>query len=310
MKDLKDGFLAPILERVKSDHTLCLEIRKDYLNVYYRGGSLLELHKSGLRYKAIFNKKYFVNEDDRKRSHFPGYFEEEKDVIAWSSMVPVLKHAMDTHPSGKKMSEREAQQLVVRDNNFGPMSNQTDYYICDIEYNIGQKSGGKQFDLIAIHWPSNTSRQALRSESQSTFPEQQLVIIEMKYGDGALTDVSGIHSHIKDVNAYLEAPKNGVSENLKTLKNEMRQVFEQKRNLGLINCDCELESFSEEQPAFQLLIMNHNPKSTVLDNQLETRPDSPNIDLYISTVSEPDYGLYDQAILPLDEARDKFNALI
>jgi len=39
MKDLKSGLLQPLLQRVHDDPTLELEIRDDYINVYYRGGA-------------------------------------------------------------------------------------------------------------------------------------------------------------------------------------------------------------------------------------------------------------------------------
>jgi len=39
MAALTGGVLTPLLDRVKADSTLCLEIREDYLNIYYRGGN-------------------------------------------------------------------------------------------------------------------------------------------------------------------------------------------------------------------------------------------------------------------------------
>jgi len=32
-----------LLDLVKKDSSLCLEIRKDYINIYYRGGNLMKL---------------------------------------------------------------------------------------------------------------------------------------------------------------------------------------------------------------------------------------------------------------------------
>ena len=39
---LKSGFLSSITEKVKTDQDLDLEIREDYVNVYYKGNSLLK----------------------------------------------------------------------------------------------------------------------------------------------------------------------------------------------------------------------------------------------------------------------------
>ena len=41
MDDLAQGVLSPLRDRVLADRSLCLEIRDDYLNIYYRGGNLL-----------------------------------------------------------------------------------------------------------------------------------------------------------------------------------------------------------------------------------------------------------------------------
>ena len=45
MKDLSQGHLKPILDLAIRDHTLCLQIRNDYINIYYRGGNILKLKK-------------------------------------------------------------------------------------------------------------------------------------------------------------------------------------------------------------------------------------------------------------------------
>lgn len=41
------GLLHPILERVEQDDTLMLAIRDNYINIYYRGGSLLKVKEQG-----------------------------------------------------------------------------------------------------------------------------------------------------------------------------------------------------------------------------------------------------------------------
>ena len=58
MDDLNTGVLAALRERVLADRSLCLEIRDDYVNVYYRGGSLLKLSTGPGGYVAFFEPKY------------------------------------------------------------------------------------------------------------------------------------------------------------------------------------------------------------------------------------------------------------
>ena len=58
MNDLMqpDGLLIPILVRVKQDQTLMLAIREDNINIYYRGGNLLQLHQKNGSYQAFFDE--------------------------------------------------------------------------------------------------------------------------------------------------------------------------------------------------------------------------------------------------------------
>jgi len=39
MNDLNEGILTPLRRRVLADRSLCLEIREDYVNIYYREGT-------------------------------------------------------------------------------------------------------------------------------------------------------------------------------------------------------------------------------------------------------------------------------
>jgi len=135
MSDLGSGLLQPVLQRVKADTTLCLEIRNDYINIYYRGGNLLRIRQRKGTYEAFFDKKYSNHGYSPGLSSLPGTgIGAAQDLDRWISVIPELKQQMDFWLKDHPKEEREAQQLIVRDNNFGGMSNSTDYFICDIEY--------------------------------------------------------------------------------------------------------------------------------------------------------------------------------
>lgn len=53
--------LNRILELVKKDSSLCLEIRKNHINIYYRGGNLIKLSEDSGRYSVYFDTNYFKN---------------------------------------------------------------------------------------------------------------------------------------------------------------------------------------------------------------------------------------------------------
>ena len=50
---LQSGWLAPLCERVQRDQSLCLEIRQERVNIYYRGGNLLRLSTAADGYPAF-----------------------------------------------------------------------------------------------------------------------------------------------------------------------------------------------------------------------------------------------------------------
>ena len=240
LHDLRDGVLAALTDAVRSDTSLCLELRGDYINVYYRGGNLMKVKQSAKenRYAVTFDKKYFKGRNATlPRPDIQG----RGDITKWLDVSPELKQIMDQYFGKHRANEREFQQILVRDNNFGSVARSTDYYICDIEYNTGSGKGkGKQFDMVAVHWPSE-------SPARKRADNRRIVIIEVKYGDGALAGKAGLHAHIEDANKYLSTP-----DDVKRLKEDMLAVFNQKRELDLIDCGEDLRSFSDEKPLLLL----------------------------------------------------------
>ena len=292
--DLKDGILAQLRRAVISDPSLCLELRGSYINVYYRGGNLLKVQQLSEGYDIHFDKNYFTNKNSVQ-------FPESKvlrriDVDEWIEFSAKLKQAIDRHFGKQRNDEREVQQVLLRENNFGKTARQTDYYICDIEYQ--RMASAPRFDAIAVHWPS-------KSQVRRQAANRRLVIIEMKYGDSALKDKAGLHAHLADVKKFLGRPGN-----VKDLKEDMVEVFNQKRELGLIDCGKDLDSFSDTPPVVLLVLANHDPDSSILRDVLKTLPECPNAEVRIATASFFGYGLYDQGVHTVDETFQRFGDYI
>ena len=287
MRHLKPDFLSalkkecdllPLLELVKSDSSLCLELRDTYISVYYRGGSLMEVTHGASGPRFHFDKNYGAEAP-----------EPTAGVKAWLDAVPHLKHAMDLHEvRSKSRSEREAQQLLLRENNGllrkekRSLEGSTDYYICDIEY----RSEQGRFDMVGVHWPSTDRRRAT---------DRRLVFVEVKYGAGALEDPAGLASHIKDINCFLSD-----AERVQCFKEDMRQVFNQKLDLGIIDCGKPLESFGEKCPLILLVLINQDPDVKKLRDVLRTLPKSPNAEVLVANSSPMGYGLWESRMFPLD----------
>jgi len=290
LADLQGGMLAPLRERVVRDRSLSLELRENYINVYYRGGNVMRVCPTDEGYSAFFDRKYFGGAEAPMPMP-PDRLRKPEDVGAWLSALPSLKQAMDLWQPGE---EREVQQLVLRDNNVGGCARSTDYYVCDIEY----ANHHGRFDVVAVHWPSTPS-------ARKRADGRRLVLGEVKFGDGALDGPAGLHAHVNDVNAHLAVP-----ENLDGLKLEMVRVFNQKRALGFIDCEKDLVGFSAERPILLLVLVNHDPDKSRLRELLRALPPSPHAELRVATGSLLGYGLYDPAILTIDEALSRFEACI
>ena len=279
--------LNRILKLVKRDSTLCLEIRKNYINIYYRGGNLMKVSEDKGRFAAHFDAKYIT--DGLLNVLPPSVLSTDKDVMEWLGAIPLLKHEMDLWFGQNPKNEREFQQLMVRENNFKGAGKGTDYFICDIEYTF---SVGR-FDLIAAYWPSSGAE---RKNNKNV----GLALIEMKYMDKALTGKAGIRKHIEDMKNYL----NPACDNLASLKNEMKKVFNQKQALKLIDNQKHIEQFNDLKPEYIFVFANHDPDSRKLYDELQEvkaiANDLPFV-LKFATSNFMGYGLYTQNIYGLDD---------
>jgi len=267
----KDGQLHSFLELVKRDHTLDLEIRENYINIYYRGGSIVKIgpekDKNG-EYKFHFDPNYFGKNSEK--------------IKVTIDKFPEMKKAMDL--SKKLKIEREFQQLIVRENNYSSIAKSTDYSIADIEY---AENDGRS-DMIAVKWESDT-------ESRKNTVGLGLALIEVKYGDNALKDDSGIIAHLKNAN---KIP-------IKSLKDKMKVCFNQKRELGLIpSIEKDIGSFDNKQKTdFIFILINHDPAKSNLKKEIEkiNPNDYQNLNIKFAVSSFMGYGLYVENIYDLEK---------
>ena len=293
LNSLKNGLLKPVLKRVKQDDTLMLAIRDGYINIYYRGGNLLKISEMPNFYEFFFDKKY-----DLSLGH-KAYVElnlceritESAQIEKWVTSIARLKELMDFWFNENPKLEREFQQLVERENNRSSISNETEYFVTDIE--MSDSDIGARFDILAIKWLATGRKDGKNCKAS---------FIEMKYGDIALGGTSGLVKHIEDINKFL-SDKINYSKILKT----MTQQFSQLNELGLMNFNqctnnTQVEINPVEKPEFIFLLANHNPRSMKLQNILKsdefTKFIDPNLfDLRFSVCSDAGYGLHSSNML-------------
>lgn len=301
MDDLKEtsGWLHPILMRIKQDHTLMLAIRGDCINIYYRGGNILRVEEQ-IRgsYKTSFDNKYNLSE--KTIPDLPPAIKCQDDTIKWIGAFPHLKEIMDIYFSKHPKAEREFQQLVARENNYSTISNDSEYFISDIEF--ADSDLNARFDLLAIRWLASHRRSGSNCRA---------ALIEMKYGDAALGGKAGLLKHLKDIDALFSNHK------YKDLLETMESQFNQLDELNLLNFNrnsngTKVKLVDSDKPEVIFLLANHNPRSTQLrsildDPEVVAYGESQNFDLRFFVSSFAGYGLHADCMLNLTQFRELLN---
>lgn len=266
------GELSPLLEAVKKDDTLDLELRGDSVNIYYRGGSIFKISEQNNLYSVFFDTNYCT--ETASLEAFPP----PADAVA---KLPVYKQAMDWWFHEHPKYEREFQQLILRENNnHGKISNGTDYYIADIEF----ADGNARFDMVALKW---LSKGAIRKNTNKV----SLSLIEVKYGDGALNGAAGIKKHLVDFQSFLNE-----QERVADFCKDMSMVFYQKCKMGLVAGLNENQydvHINPANPEAIFIFANHDPESKILSNIIDSiDPSDYTFPIMIANASNMGYGLY------------------
>jgi hypothetical protein len=298
LNDLKsaNGSLNPILERVRQDDTLMLAIRGNYINIYYRGGNLLRVNEQGKEsYQSAFDDQY--NKFGKTIPKLPTVIKHQDDAKEWVDEFPHLKEIMDIYFSNKNKPEREFQQLVARENNNSTISNESEYFVSDIEFaDLGL---GARFDMLAIRWLASHRKDGSNCRA---------ALIEMKYGDGALGGNAGLLKHLQDIDALVSD-----HDKYKSLLETMEAQFNQLDELGLLSFKrssngTKVKLADADKPEAIFILANHNPRSTKLSSIL----DSPEVvaygqaqrfDLKFFVSSFAGYGLHSDCMLTLTQFR-------
>ncbi|MBO4739045.1 MAG: hypothetical protein J5606_05735 [Bacteroidales bacterium] len=257
MRKLSDNFIKklqgewkPLLEYILSDSELDLQIRDNYINVYYQGGNILKINPRSF----YFDEFYFYKDCNKERKTHLQEKAKKGDVNAkhiidklvdlrdglienlssplnhlkvecyFSQAKAVMKKWEETLNDTLKISHREKQeqQKIAITNR-----KDTDYIVLDLEYAVSRNSkffyDGKldkkvpRFDIIAIH-------------------NGQLVVIELKKGMDATGGASGVKPHIDCFNHTIGRDVNG------HFVQEMKDLLKQKQELGILEKSLKIEN--------------------------------------------------------------------
>jgi hypothetical protein len=295
-KELKTGKLHSLLEYVQNDDTLDMEFRDNSFSLYYRGGEILKVENIGESFEwRNLNEEYLHgNKLDCNAEQFEEY-------------LPKAKHLIDEHiyiGTKNHLGEKEIQQLVVKENNYSPFSNDTDYFIVDMEY----AEGNSRFDLIALRWDSNVD--ARKSNKVS------LAVIEVKQGIKSIMSSPGspgLRKHQKDFKEFIRAKKE--DNTLTDFCNDILLIFRQKCELGLVKANSKIDKLKNNiNQKFDLqlatsdldficLLANFKDKSRALDIEFIGMDDCK----FISS-SYMGYGLYANQVFTIHPKYPNMNA--
>jgi hypothetical protein len=168
----------------------------------------------------------------------------------------------------------------------------------DIEF--ADSEYGARFDLLALRWLASQ-----RKELSNCRP----VLIEMKYGDGALEGTAGVLKHLVDINEYVSN-----REKYAELVALMQLQFSQLDELGLITFNrtanwTKLELNSDLKPEVIFVMANHNPRSSRLNKilrspEIEELDRSEAFDLRFFVARFAGYALHSDSMVTLPQFRE------
>lgn len=317
---LNSGVLLPVLERVRHDDTLSLEIRNGYVDIYYRGGRVLGIHGNGVsgRFRAEFDTNY-CNIDPAYRPTLPKEpprsIASTDDATEWVEALASYKQVMDVFFSDNPKLEREFEQLAERVNARHKIGEESDYLVLDIEYTQSSLAcpgwaSDCRFDMVGFRWPIAGKTRGCRLVTP--------VIMEMKVGDGVITShpaggdgklSPGLLKHVLDIEAFLKpAPGEDMSAPYRLLREELQVIFRTKQELRLPTlpgamADLEIEDLTP-RPEVLFVLADHNPRSRKLANELERIAQLPygeHADYKVATVTYGGYAIFRNNVVPLED---------
>ncbi len=238
--DLKTGCLSFFLNQVKANRDkLCLEIRKGYINIYYKGGNLLKITQKKSGYSFYFDAKYCLNKDDDSN------YERLKNLDSssiqdYTDNFELMMSEMDSwlykHPKNERTFQH---QLLVNNKN-----------IIDIEYATPKsKITGEKLNM--------------RLDMLMVVEDDKLIIVENKYGIGAIAGKAGVKEHYEDICTLLNTP-----DVYYELLQSVKSITKAKYELGLL--DKPIKDIDETKTEILFLFVDFNKKSESLKNEIKS----------------------------------------
>lgn len=256
LKNLTEGEYKDIIDFASQrENELDVQIRDNYLNIYYQGGNLLRVHPRSLYFDEFYfhrgakdmRKTHLIDKckkgdkaciarwEDYKnrRKEMLDILKEKRDMATYcKEMKRIMKEwEADLHTIGISHDEKYAQQQISM-NNRGA----TDYTVVDLEYAVSTTSNFK--------YNGDSTKKVPRFDLIAVDKSGQLYVIELKTGLKAIDGNSGIRAHMDCFKHSIGSDSNN------NFINEMDELLEQKQKLKLIEKDIRIDSTKKPQFIF------------------------------------------------------------
>lgn len=277
-KSLTEGKLNKMIELIRNDEDLDVQIRNNYLNIYYKGGNIARVKSEN---SVEFDKFYFyLNseneskkniEKDKKicedlkleRNLLLKKFKEEKYLDYFSEAKKVMDKYNDSVEKIK--NERMEQHKLTIENKY----NKSDYTIIDLEYEVSIKS-----EFPCTHIPDGKDKpKKPRFDIIAVNNSGKVCVIEFKKGKGALLGTSGLKEH-------WDCYQQSIGGKTQPFMEEMKNLLEQKQKLYLIDKEVII---IDPEPKF-MFAYSYDDKSTDLEQDKVFNMELKNIDTIIEVL--------------------------
>lgn len=243
----KDEKLKGLIEIVKVDNELVLQIREDYFNVYYKGGNLLKVSSEN---SFQFDCNYYkcdpeLDTTEKRKAKRKEVLDSLKKNRDYKTFIVGMKKLMDDYwiwlerVHGRTLYEKDTQHALCISN-----SENTDYTIIDLEFQVSKRK-----DCVYHYEPSSSPRHPGVDESKISprfdiiavrNSNHRLCVIELKNGVDALQGKSGLGDHA-------DSFEGSIGRNLMTelsFTKEMEKVVSDKKRLDLLAEDFYIDTKS------------------------------------------------------------------
>ena len=239
-KNLTEGEYKAIIDYASQrENELDVQIRDNYLNIYYQGGNLLRVHPRSLYFDEFYfhrgakemRKTHLIDKckkgDKACIARWEDYKNRRKEMLdilkerGMATYCKEMKRIMkeweaDLHTIGISHDEKYAQQQISM-NNRGA----TDYTVVDLEYAVSRTS--------SFYYDGKSIKKVPRFDIIAVDKSGQLYVIELKTGLKAIDGNSGISAHMDCFEYSIGRDSD------KDFINEMDELLKQKQQLNLID---------------------------------------------------------------------------